>query len=103
MATPSAQYSLRLRIEMERGPGSLGRVATAIGDTGGAIGSIDVIEAGQTNAVRDIIVDCTGPDHGATIIEALEELGDVRLIEVTDRTLELHKGGKLYTALSAPL
>ena len=29
MATPSAQYSLRLRIEMERGPGSLGRVATA--------------------------------------------------------------------------
>ncbi|MEA2265288.1 MAG: hypothetical protein QOE27_871, partial [Solirubrobacteraceae bacterium] len=33
MATPSPQYSLRLRIEMERGPGSLGRVATAIGAT----------------------------------------------------------------------
>jgi malate dehydrogenase (oxaloacetate-decarboxylating) len=103
MATPSAQYSLRLRIEMERGPGSLGRVATAIGATGGAIGSIDVIEAGQANAVRDVIVDCTGPDAAADIVEALEALGSVHLLEVTDRTLELHKGGKLFTGLSAEL
>jgi malate dehydrogenase (oxaloacetate-decarboxylating) len=103
MATPSAQYSLRLRIEMERGPGSLGRVATAIGATGGAIGSITVIEAGQANAVRDIIVDCTGPDAAADIVQALEALGNVKLIEVTDRTLELHKGGKLFTGLAAEL
>jgi malate dehydrogenase (oxaloacetate-decarboxylating) len=103
MATPSAQYSLRLRIEMERGPGSLARVATAIGATGGAIGSIDVIEAGQANAVRDVIVDCTGPDAAAQIVEALEALGNVKLLEVTDRTLELHKGGKLFTGLAAEL
>jgi malate dehydrogenase (oxaloacetate-decarboxylating) len=102
MATPSAQYSLRLRIEMERGPGSLGRVATAIGATGGSIGTIDVIEAGQANAVRDVVVDCTGPDAAADIVEALEALG-VKLLEVTDRTLELHKGGKLFTGLSAEL
>jgi malate dehydrogenase (oxaloacetate-decarboxylating) len=103
MATPSAQYSLRLRVEMPRGPGSIGRVATAIGATGGAIGSIDVIEAGQTHAVRDMIVDCTGPDHAAEIVEALEELEAVRLLEVTDRTLELHKGGKLFTGMAAAL
>jgi malate dehydrogenase (oxaloacetate-decarboxylating) len=88
---------------MERGPGSLGRVATAIGATGGAIGNIEVIEAGQTNAVRDIIVDCTGPDAATDIVEALEALGNVKLIEVTDRTLELHRGGKLFTGLSAEL
>src|SRR3954447_5965853 len=103
MATPSAQFSLRLRVEMPRGPGSIGRVATVVGDMGGTIGSIEVIEAGQADAVRDIIVDCTGAEHGATIIAALEELEGVRMIEVTDRTLELHRGGKLHTALSAPL
>jgi malate dehydrogenase (oxaloacetate-decarboxylating) len=103
MATPSAQYSLRLRVEMERGPGSLARVAAAIGATGGAIGNIDVIEAGQTKAVRDIIVDCTGPDAAADIVEALEAIDNVKLLEVTDRTLELHKGGKLFTGLSAEL
>jgi malate dehydrogenase (oxaloacetate-decarboxylating) len=88
---------------MERGPGSLGRVATAIGATGGAIGSIDVIEAGQANAVRDVIVDCTGPDAAADIVEALEAIENVKLLEVTDRTLELHRGGKLYTGLAAQL
>jgi malate dehydrogenase (oxaloacetate-decarboxylating) len=103
MATPSAQYSLRLRIEMERGPGSLARVATAIGANGGAIGSIDVIEAGQANAVRDVVVDCTGPDAAAEIVAALEALGHIKLLEVTDRTLELHKGGKLFTGLTAAL
>jgi malate dehydrogenase (oxaloacetate-decarboxylating) len=88
---------------MERGPGSLGRVATAIGATGGAIGSIDVIEAGQAKAIRDVIVDCTGPDAAADIVKALEALGNVKLLEVTDRTLELHKGGKLFTGLAAEL
>src|SRR5439155_6711410 len=99
MATPSAQYSLRLRVEMPRGPGSIGKVATAIGDTGGTIGPITVIEVGQADAIRDVIVDCTGPDHGAAIVEALEQLENVRLLEITDRTLELHKGGKLFTGL----
>lgn len=62
-----------------------------------------MIEAGQQNAVRDVIVDCTGPDAAADIVEALEALGNVKLIEVTDRTLELHKGGKLFTGLAAEL
>src|SRR5947208_2500772 len=97
MATPSAQYSLRLRIEMERGPGSLGRVATAIGATGGAIGSIEVIEAGQAKAVRDVIVDCTGPDAAAEIVETvkaiapgfgginLEDISSPRCFEIEER------------------
>jgi malate dehydrogenase (oxaloacetate-decarboxylating) len=88
---------------MERGPGSIGRIATAIGAIGGAIGPITVIEAGQANAIRDMIVDCTGPDHAADIVEALEALDKVRLLEVTDRTLELHRGGKLFTGLAAEL
>ena len=88
---------------MERNPGSLGRVAAVIGDSGGQIGAIDVVEAGQTHAIRDVIVDCRDADHGAGIVEALESLDGVRLIEVTDRTLELHRGGKLYTGLRAPL
>jgi malate dehydrogenase (oxaloacetate-decarboxylating) len=53
--------------------------------------------------VRDVIVDCTGPDAAADIVEALQALGNVRLIEVTDRTLELHRGGKLFTGLAAEL
>ena len=74
-----------------------------IGDSGGQIGAIDVVELGQEHAIRDVIVDCRDADHGAGIVEALESLDGVRLLEVTDRTLELHRGGKLYTGLRAPL
>ena len=45
--------------------------------------------------MRDMIVDARGPEHGAEIVEALEALGNVELLEATDRTLELHEGGKI--------
>src|ERR671914_493170 len=80
MASPSAQFSLTLRIEFDRRPGMLGAVASAIGDAGGSIGDIEMLELGDMKAVREMI-------DGADLIEA------------TDRTFELHRGGKLYTGL----
>jgi malate dehydrogenase (oxaloacetate-decarboxylating) len=38
--TPSAQYSLTIRVEIANRPGMLGRVAGAIGDAGGFIGAV---------------------------------------------------------------
>ena len=43
MSSPSAQFSLTLRVEFDRRPGMLGVVATAIGDAGGSIGDIETI------------------------------------------------------------
>ena len=40
MPAVSAQYSIILRVEIDHRPGMLGRVATAIGDAGGSIGSM---------------------------------------------------------------
>ena len=45
MATPTAAYSIRLRVRLDNRPGTLGRLATAIGEAGGnitAIGGFDV-------------------------------------------------------------
>jgi len=42
--TPSAQYSLTIRVEIEHKPGMLGAVASAIGGAGGTIGSIDLVK-----------------------------------------------------------
>jgi malate dehydrogenase (oxaloacetate-decarboxylating) len=103
MSAPSAQFSLTLRVDLERRPGVLGAVATAIGTTGGAIGAIDVIEQGELSAVREITVDSVDAEHGASIIAAVETVEGARVIEVTDRTLEMHRGGKLYTGLKVPI
>ena len=42
-ATPSAQYSLTLRVEIDHRPGMLGKVASAIGEAGGTIGAVDLL------------------------------------------------------------
>jgi len=42
--TPSAQYSLTMRVEIEHRAGMLGRVASAIGNAGGTIGAVDLVQ-----------------------------------------------------------
>jgi malate dehydrogenase (oxaloacetate-decarboxylating) len=100
---PSAQFSLTLRVELDRRPGQLGMVASAIGAAGGSIGAIDTIETGEAKAIRAITVSCSDQEHSEEIVAAAEAVDGCSLIEVTDRTFELHRGGKLYTGLKAPL
>jgi malate dehydrogenase (oxaloacetate-decarboxylating) len=99
MASPSAQFSLTLRIEFDRRPGMLGAVASAIGDRGGSIGDIEMLELGDMKAVREMTVDAVDREHGQAIVAAIEGIDGVELIEATDRTFELHRGGKLFTGL----
>src|SRR5262249_55246082 len=100
---PSAQFSVTLRVELDRRPGQLGMVASAIGASGGSIGTIDTIEMGEVKAIREITVMCSDQEHSEAIIAAVEQVDGCTLIEVTDRTFELHRGGKLYTGLKAPI
>jgi hypothetical protein len=67
MATVSAQYSIILRVEIDHRPGMLGRVATAVGDAGGVIGSVDLISADAEHTLRDITVDAAGENHARRI------------------------------------
>jgi malate dehydrogenase (oxaloacetate-decarboxylating) len=100
---PSAQFSLTLRVELDRRPGQLGLLASAIGAAGGSIGAIDTIETGEVKAIREITVMCSDQEHSDAIILAVEGVDGCTLIEVTDRTFELHRGGKLYTGLKSPI
>src|SRR5437763_14771837 len=100
---PSAQFSLTLRVELDRRPGQLGMVASAIGEAGGSIGAIDSIELGDLKEIREITVMCSDQEHSESIIVAVEQVPGCTLLEVTDRTFELHRGGKLYTGLKSPI
>src|SRR3954466_15496800 len=96
---PSAQFWVSLRLELERGPGVLGRVASVIGDAGGHIGVVDTIEMGERHAIREIVVDTSDREHTESVIAAVQGVLGARLVEVTDRTIELHRGGKLFTGV----
>ena len=103
MATPSAQYSLTIRVEIGNKPDMLGRVAGAIGAAGGVIGAVDIVDLKDDKLIRDITVDAVGPEQWGAITEALDALEDVHVVDTTDRTFLMHLGGKIEQHNKQPL
>ena len=101
--TPSAQYSLTIRVEIAHRPGMLGRVAGAIGEAGGVIGAVDLVEANDRELLRDITVAAADPTQWDAIVAAIDALDGARVVDTTDRTFLLHVGGKIEMHNKSPL
>jgi malate dehydrogenase (oxaloacetate-decarboxylating) len=101
--TPSAQWSLTIRVEIRHTPGMLGRVASAIGEADGTIGAVDLVDVDGEHTVRDITVDATDEDHWPAILEAIDDVDGARVVDHVDRTLLLHMGGKIEQRNKHPL
>jgi malate dehydrogenase (oxaloacetate-decarboxylating) len=102
-ATPSAQYSLTVRVEIPHRLGMLGHVAVAIGEAGGLIQTVDVVEIQPEIVVRDITFDATGRDAWDRILAAVRTVEGVRIVETVDRTFRMHVGGKIEMRNKSPL
>jgi malate dehydrogenase (oxaloacetate-decarboxylating) len=101
--TPSAQYSITLRVEIAHQPGMLGKVASAIGDAGGTIGAVDLVQVEGDNTIRDITVDTAEESDWPRLTEAVDALEGARVLDATDRTLQMHVGGKIELQNKNPL
>src|SRR5689334_4890163 len=101
--TPSAQYRLTIRVKIADAQGMLGNLTGAIGEAGGMVGAIDLVEVDGGHSVRDIVVDASGRDHWNRILAAIEELPGTRVVDTTDRTFLLHVGGKIEQHNKHPL
>src|SRR5438045_3893274 len=93
--TPSASYSLTVRLSITNRPGMLGRVAMAIGEAGGDISAVDLVESSRDRIVRDITINARDSDHGQRIVAQLEKTSGVRVVNISDRTFLMHLGGKI--------
>jgi len=97
MPTPLAAYSLDLHVELAPEAGILARLVTAIESVHG---SIEGLLAHQHTTVGqgvpvDLVVHCSNEAHMATVTSAVSQVEGVRLVEVTDRTFAMHRGGKV--------
>jgi malate dehydrogenase (oxaloacetate-decarboxylating) len=101
--TTSAQFSFVLRVRIDHRPGMLGRVATAIGEAGGTIGSIDLIAIDDAHTLRDMTIDAAGTDHGREIVDAVGGVDGAEVVDTTDRTFLMHVGGKIEQRNKHPL
>jgi len=52
--TPSASYSILIRVELLTRPGMLGKVTSAIVSAAGDIGAIDIVGFGKGTIVKDM-------------------------------------------------
>jgi malate dehydrogenase (oxaloacetate-decarboxylating) len=94
-ATPSAQFRLTIRVKLEDSQGILGHLTGAIGEAGGIVGAVDLVEVDGSYSLRDIVVDASGKDHWEEILAAITALDGIEVIDTTDRTFMLHVGGKI--------
>jgi malate dehydrogenase (oxaloacetate-decarboxylating) len=102
-STPSAQYSLTLRVEIDHLPGMLGKVASAIGDAGGTIGAVDLVVVDGPHTVRDITVQTGDASDWPRLSAAVDSVPGARVLDATDRTFMLHMGGKIEVQNKSPL
>src|ERR671933_843120 len=92
--TPSASYSVTLRVEYLNRAGSLGQIFTAIGEAEGDVGAVDIVQQGE-HSVRDITVNARDSEHGQQIADAINALPEAQVTSFSDRTFLAHLGGKI--------
>jgi malate dehydrogenase (oxaloacetate-decarboxylating) len=104
MATaPTASYSVTVRLQIANRPGMLGRVTSAIGEAGGDIGAIDIVEVGKGVILRDITFKAGSERHGEEVVERLRAIPGIEVVNVSDRTFLMHLGGKIEVTPKIPV
>ncbi|MBE3073874.1 MAG: NAD-dependent malic enzyme [Actinobacteria bacterium] len=100
---PSASNTLTLRVSLQRIPGTLGRLTSALGAAGALVDDIDIIEYHGDSIIRQIQVETCGQTHGQDVVAAARAVRGVELLSVTDRVFDRHRGGKIEVMPKFPV
>lgn len=103
LGKPSASYSITLRLKIKNLPGMLGKITSRIGEVGGDIGAIDIAGFEKDYIIRDVTVNVRDELHGEELVKQIENIGDVQVVNVSDRTFLMHLGGKIRVTNKVPL
>ncbi|QQE64047.1 malate dehydrogenase [Leptolyngbya sp. BL0902] len=93
--TPNSSYSLNLRLKIPNRAGMLARITQAIADAGGNLGDLTLISRSRHDVVRELHVDASGEDHVEAIVQAVKAVEDIEVLDICDRTFQIHEGGKI--------
>ena len=95
MSHYSPSYSVTIRVRYPDKPGGLGRITSAIGEVEGLIRAVDLVNVEMNSITRDVTVNATDIGHSQQILKCVRSVDGVEVIQVSDRTFDMHLGGKI--------
>lgn len=101
--TPNPSYSLSLRLELPNQAGTLATVTQAIANVGGSLGQISLIDRTLKITRREITVDASSEEHAEKIVATIKAIPHIQVLQVSDRTFDLHRRGKISIQSRLPL
>src|SRR5215218_6727943 len=101
----SAQFSVTVRVELDARQEPLGKLTGKIAEAGGAIQGVDLVPGAgsEDKRVREFTVDARDQSHWEEILRAIGSTRGARVIGYVDRTLAMHRGGKIEQHNKYPL
>jgi len=105
MPPVSAQYSVTVRVELDARQEPLGKLTAAIAEAGGQIVGVDLIPGAGSEGkrIREFTIDATNQEHWERILRGMGSIRGARVVEYTDRTMQMHRGGKIRVENKYPL
>ncbi|HEY9704712.1 MAG TPA: ACT domain-containing protein, partial [Allocoleopsis sp.] len=100
---PNPSYSVTIRLQLPNRAGMLANVTSAIAQVGGSFGQISLIESTRDISIREITVDAASSDHAQEIVDTVKSVPDIIMLDVYDRTFDIHRGGKITVNAKIPL
>jgi malate dehydrogenase (oxaloacetate-decarboxylating) len=105
MPAVSAQFSVTVRVELDARKEPLGKLTAAIAESGGQIAGVDLIPGAgpEGKRIREFTIDATDQAHWEQILRGIGSVRGARVVEYTDRTMQMHRGGKISVENKYPL
>ncbi len=93
----SAQYSVTIRVELDARQEPLGKLTAAIAEAGGHLQGVDLVPGAgaEGKRVREFTIDATDREHWERILRAIGSTRGARVLDYVDRTMQMHRGGKI--------
>ncbi len=101
----SAQYSVVVRVELDARQEPLGKLTAKIAESDGALQGVDLVPGagGEGKRVREFTIDARDQRHWERILRAIGSTRGARVLSYVDRTMAMHRGGKIEQHNKYPL
>jgi malate dehydrogenase (oxaloacetate-decarboxylating) len=101
----SAQYSVVVRVELDARSEPLGKLTAEIAEAGGALQGVDLVPGAgaEGKRVREFTIDARNQQHWEHILRAIGSTRGARVLSYVDRTMAMHRGGKIEQHNKYPL